>query len=69
MRVFHCTWTLLLLIALPAFAQQGLDGKDGAKRAAVRDGALEIADKIRKKEYAAALKLLNGLPGTDRAAD
>ena len=23
MRVFHCTWTLLLLIALPAFAQQG----------------------------------------------
>jgi hypothetical protein len=49
-------------VMLAAFAQQGLAGKDGPKRAAVRDAALEIAEKIRKKDYAAALKQLDTLP-------
>lgn len=49
-------------VMLAAFAQQGLAGKDGPKRAAMRDAALEIAEKIRKKDYAAALKQLDTLP-------
>ena len=48
-------------VMLAAFAQQNLAGDDGAKRAAVRDAALEIAARVRAKEYAEALKQLDGL--------
>ena len=33
MRVFHCTWTLLLLLTLPAFAQRGQSTPNAAPSA------------------------------------
>lgn len=48
-------------VMLAAFAQQNLAGEDGAKRVAVRDSALEITEKIRKKDFEAALKQADGL--------
>jgi hypothetical protein len=48
-------------VVLAAFAQENLAGADGSRRVAVRDAALEIAERVRQKEYETAVKQLDGL--------
>ncbi|MBY0526343.1 MAG: cytochrome c [Gemmataceae bacterium] len=53
--------TAALMIA--AYAQENLNGADGARRATVRDAALAVADLIvNAKDYPKALKLAETLP-------
>lgn len=52
----------LAALMLAEFAQQDLQGPDGARRAAVRDAALEVARLIKDKKYTEALDQTQRLP-------
>jgi hypothetical protein len=48
-------------IMIAAYAQQNLSGADGQQRATVRDAALKLADTIKAKKYAEAIKDAGGI--------
>jgi hypothetical protein len=48
-------------VLMAAYAQQSLGGIDGQQRATARDAALELAALIKKKDFATALRRLDGI--------